>query len=45
MTFRKSPGTLAVRQGMRWVLLIVLLGLLVFLSNQLWLLFVGVPLF
>jgi hypothetical protein len=30
---------------MRWVLLIVLLGLLVFLSNQLWLLFVGVPLF
>jgi hypothetical protein len=30
---------------MRWVLLIVLIGLLVFLSNQVWLLFVGYPLF
>jgi hypothetical protein len=30
---------------MRYVLLIVLLGLLVFLGDQLWLLFVGAPLF
>jgi hypothetical protein len=30
---------------MRYVLLIVLIGLLVFLSNQLWLLLVGQPLF
>jgi hypothetical protein len=30
---------------MRYVLLIVLVGLLVFLSNQLWILFVGAPLF
>jgi len=30
---------------MRYVLLIVLIALLVFLSNQLWLLFVGSPLF
>jgi hypothetical protein len=30
---------------MRYVLLIVLVGLLVFLSNQLWLLFTGQPLF
>jgi hypothetical protein len=30
---------------MRYVLLIVLIGLLVLLSNQLWLLFVGQPLF
>jgi hypothetical protein len=30
---------------MKYVLLIVLVGLLVLLSNQLWLLFVGRPLF
>jgi hypothetical protein len=30
---------------MRYVLLIILLGLLVFLSNQLWLLFTGAALF
>jgi hypothetical protein len=30
---------------MRYVLLIVLVGLLVFLSNQLWILFAGQPLF
>jgi hypothetical protein len=30
---------------MRYVLLIVLVGLLVFLTNQLWILFVGAPLF
>jgi hypothetical protein len=29
----------------RYVLLVVLIALLVFLSNQLWLLFTGVPLF
>ena len=43
--FRKSKGTCAVRRNMRYVLLIVLIALLVFLSNQLWLLFVGSPLF
>jgi hypothetical protein len=42
---RKSPATSCVRQNMRYVLLIVLIGLLVFLSNQLWILFVGTPLF
>jgi hypothetical protein len=42
---RKSDDTSAVRPGMRWVLLLVLIALLVFLSNQLWLLFVGSPLF
>jgi hypothetical protein len=42
---RKSKGTQAVRPGMRYVLLLVLIALLVFLSNQLWLLFVGSPLF
>jgi hypothetical protein len=30
---------------MRYVLLIILVGLLVLLSNQLWLLFTGQPLF
>jgi hypothetical protein len=30
---------------MRYVLLVILIGLLVFLSNQLWILFVGTPLF
>jgi hypothetical protein len=29
---------------MRYVLLIILIGLLVFLSNQVWLLFTGSPL-
>ena len=42
---RKSQGRLSVRQPMRYVLLVILIGLLVFLSNQLWLLFVGSPLF
>jgi len=30
---------------MRYVLLVILIGLLVILSNQLWILFVGTPLF
>jgi hypothetical protein len=30
---------------MRYALLLILIGLLVFLSNQLWLLFVGSPLY
>jgi len=30
---------------MRYLLLLILVGLLVFLSNQLWILFVGAPLF
>ena len=42
---RKSQGRPSVRHPMRYVLLVVLIGLLVFLSNQLWLLFVGSPLF
>jgi hypothetical protein len=42
---RKSQGRPFVRQSMRYVLLLILIGLLVFLSNQLWLLFVGSPLF
>jgi hypothetical protein len=42
---RKSTATPAVKPGMRYVLLIVLVGLLVFLSNQLWILFTGSPLF
>jgi hypothetical protein len=42
---RKSQGTCSVRQDVRYVLLVVLIALLVFLSNQLWLLFTGVPLF
>jgi hypothetical protein len=32
-------------RDMRWVLLVILIGLLVFLSNQLWILFEGQPLF
>jgi hypothetical protein len=43
--FRKSQGTPCVRPDMRYVLLLILIGLLVFLSNQLWILFVGAPLF
>jgi hypothetical protein len=43
--YRKSKGNLYVRQPMRYVLLFVLIALLVFLSNQLWMLFVGAPLF
>lgn len=43
--FRKSQGSPSVRPDMRYVLLLILIGLLVFLSNQLWLLFVGAPLF
>ena len=42
---RKAQGRPSVMQPMRYVLLVILLGLLVFLSNQLWLLFVGSPLF
>jgi hypothetical protein len=42
---RKSQGSPSVRPDMRYVLLLILIGLLVFLSNQLWLLFVGNPLF
>ena len=42
---RKSEGSPAVRRDMRYVLLVILIGLLVFLSNQLWILFVGTPLF
>jgi hypothetical protein len=30
---------------MRYLLLLILIGLLVFLSNQVWLLFTGAPLF
>jgi hypothetical protein len=30
---------------MRYVLLVILIALMVFLSNQLWILFVGTPLF
>ena len=42
---RKSQGSSDVRREMRYVLLVILIGLLVFLSNQLWILFVGAPLF
>lgn len=42
---RKSQGSPAVRGDMRYVLLVILLGLLVFLSNQVWILFGGQPLF
>ena len=42
---RKSRGSQAVRPDMRYVLLLILIGLLVFLSNQLWILFAGAPLF
>jgi hypothetical protein len=42
---RKSQGSRAVRGDMRYVLLVILIGLLVFLSNQLWILFEGAPLF
>ena len=42
---RKSQGSPSVRRDMRWVLLLILIGLLVFLSNQLWILFVGSPLY
>jgi hypothetical protein len=42
---RKSQGSRSVRRDMRYVLLLILIGLLVFLSNQLWILFMGAPLF
>ena len=42
---RKSQGSPPVRGDMRYVLLVILIGLLVFLSNQLWMLFTGQPLF
>jgi len=41
-----SPRATPPLEGdMRYVLLVILIGLLVFLSNQLWILFVGTPLF
>ena len=43
--FRKSEGSPSVRPDMRYVLLLILIGLLVFLSNQLWILFMGAPLY
>ena len=43
--YRKSQGSQSVRGDMRWILLLILIGLLVFLSNQLWILFMGAPLF
>ncbi|MEA2655413.1 MAG: hypothetical protein QOI23_778 [Chloroflexota bacterium] len=42
---RKSQGSPPVRRDMRYVMLLILIGLLVFLSNQLWILFMGAPLF
>ena len=45
MPNRKSEGSRPVRRDMRYMLLVILIGLLVFLSNQLWILFVGTPLF
>jgi hypothetical protein len=42
---RKSQGCPPVRGDMRWILLLILIGLMVFLSNQLWILFMGAPLF
>ena len=42
---RKSRATPAVRQDMRYVLLIILIGLLIFLANQVWLLFTGTAFF
>jgi hypothetical protein len=45
MPNRKSHGSPHVRRDMRYVLLLILIGLLVFLSNQLWILFMGAPLF
>ena len=45
LPIRKSQGSPSVRPDMRYVLLLILIGLLVFLSNQLWILFVGAPLF
>jgi hypothetical protein len=42
---RKSEGSRPVRRDMRYVLLVILIGLLAFLSNQLWILFEGAPLF
>jgi hypothetical protein len=42
---RKSQASPPVRGDMRYVLLVILIGLLVFLSNQLWILFEGSPLF
>jgi hypothetical protein len=41
----QAQGSPPVRRNMRYVLLLILLGLLVFLSNQLWILFMGAPLF
>jgi hypothetical protein len=38
---RKSPALALVRQGMRWVLLIVVLAVLVFLGNLMWVTFFG----
>jgi len=38
---RKSQATQTVRQDMRYVLLVILLALLIFLANQVLLLFTG----
>jgi hypothetical protein len=38
---RKSPTVAAVRQVMRWVILIVVLAVLVFLGNIMWVNFFG----
>jgi hypothetical protein len=42
---RQSHTTSVVRPGMRYLLLIILVALLVFLSNQVWQMFGGTPLF
>jgi hypothetical protein len=38
---RKSSALALVRQAMRWVLLIVVLAVLVFLGNMMWVSFFG----
>jgi hypothetical protein len=43
--FRNSNATPGVRPGMRYLLLLILVALLVFLSNQVWQMFGGTPLF
>ncbi len=43
--FRKSGAPRDVRLGMRYVLLLILVALLVFLSNQVWQMLGGTPLF
>jgi hypothetical protein len=43
--FRKSQATAGVRPDVRYLLLLILVALLVFLSNQVWQMFGGTPLF